>query len=251
MLLHQQTFTENITGWMKDQNLFHSLTRSSYATSPTDHSSRISQVEWNTRFRSVQLQDHHMLLHQETIRPEDHTLNEGPALSRFTNSLIICYFPNRPSPRTSQGEWRTRNYSIHLQDPHKLQHQQTFTQNITRWMKHQKLFHSLTASSYATSPTEHHPEYHRLNEGRDTLFHSLTGLSYATSPTDHSSRMSQVEWRTRYQSIHLPNHQMLLHQQTIHPRCHRLNEGPDSRPFTYLVIISCFTNIRFTQSVAG
>jgi hypothetical protein len=89
-------------------------------------------------------------------------------------------------------------------------------------MKHQILVHSLTRSSYATAPTDLHPEYHRVNERPETipftyriiiyyftnrsfiqniaglvkdqiLVHSLTGSSYATSPTDRSSRMIQGE----------------------------------------------------------
>jgi hypothetical protein len=132
-------FIQNVTGWMKDQNLFHSLTGSSYATSRTDHSSRMSQVECKTRRYSIHLQDHHMLLHQQTIHPECHRLNARPDASPFTYRIIICYFTNRP-----------------------------LIQKVTGWMQDQ------------------------------TLFHSLTGSSYATSPTNHSSRMSQVEWKTRF-----------------------------------------------------
>jgi hypothetical protein len=35
---------------MKDKIPVHSFTQSSNATSPTDHSSKMSQVEWRTRF---------------------------------------------------------------------------------------------------------------------------------------------------------------------------------------------------------
>jgi hypothetical protein len=188
--------TQSITGSLKDQILVHSLTGSPYPTSPTDHSSRMSQVEWKTRCYSIHLLGHHMLLHQQTIHPEYHRLNEIPDSSPFTHRITIYYFPNRQ-----------------------------FIQNVTSSMKDQILVHSHTGSSYATSPTDLHREHHRVNEGPEPIpltysviicyftnrpfiqnitgwmkyqipVRSITRSSYATPPRNHSPRRSHVEWRT-------------------------------------------------------
>jgi hypothetical protein len=82
----------NITGWMKDQKLLHSLTRSSYAIPTIYDLSAISQAKWRTRSESIYLLDHYCC----AIKKESATISQVERRIRvefihICSSLIVRY----------------------------------------------------------------------------------------------------------------------------------------------------------------
>jgi hypothetical protein len=270
---------------MKEGRLLPSLTRSSYAAPSTGDVSTRSQVQWKSRNYRIDLLDHHMLFQLSTTCPHYLTLNETPDPSPFTYSIIICYSNNNRPARNitgsmnvhtllhsltrsayamptiehlstiSQVEWTARVYSIHLHDYHMPFQQSTtcpqyhrfnecpetspFTNSIiVRYSKNRRPVHNITGWMNGQS-----------------LFHSLTRLSYAIPRIDHLSTISQVEWTARVYSIHSLDYHMLFQQSTTCPQYHRFNEGPDTTPFTYSIIICHSKNRRpvhnITRSMNG
>jgi hypothetical protein len=115
----------NITSWMKDPILFHSLTRWWFAVPTIDDTSTISHVKWKTRFYSIHLLDDDVLFQKYRICLRDDRLNERREAIPFTYSMMICCSNNR-----------------------------RYVHNITPQMKDTMVFHSLTQSSWGVPTKE-------------------------------------------------------------------------------------------------
>jgi hypothetical protein len=106
----------NITSWMKDPILFHSLTRWWSALPTIDDTSTISHVKWKARFYSIHLLDDDVLFQQQTICQQYYRLNEKAETLAFSYSVMMCCSNNRRYVSKLQVEWKSWNYSIYLLD---------------------------------------------------------------------------------------------------------------------------------------